>query len=130
MNSIHVNFHKVPNKIFDIGLSKNELGVLSYLLSLTNNPTIHPSKTMIASKIKLSKRTVDKAITSLVKKGFIEYNRGFIKDTKRVCNQYRIRVEYFAPECIEKSPNQLARETRNVPECSEIIMELIEELGK
>lgn len=130
MQAIHTNFFKVPTNLLKYDLSAKEFVVLMYLFYLADNEVIHPSKQTIANNTNLSRRTVDKAITSLVKRGFIEYNRGFIKDTQKVCNQYRIRVENFAPECLDKSPKQIVRENKNEVECMEMITELIEELGK
>lgn len=123
MNSIHINFHKTPNKIYELGLSASELLVLTYLCSLSNNPTIHPSKKTMASKTKLSKRTIDKAIKSLVIKGFLEYNRGFAKGTRQMCNRYRIRIEKIDPTCVNKSSKQIEQEEPGLLECSEMINE-------
>ena len=127
MQAIRTNFFKVPTNMLKYDLSGKEFVVLMYLFYLSDNEIIHPSKQTIANRTNLSRRTVDKAISSLVKKGFIEYNRGFIKDTRKVCNQYRIRVENFAPECLEKSPKQIEREDMSSAECSKMIMESIEE---
>ena len=122
MSNIYVNFYKIPNRIYELGLPKNELLVLNYLLSLVNCDTIHPSKKTIASKTKLSKRSVDKAINFLVDNGFIEYKKGFGTGTKRICNQYNILLEKFAPECIEKSKKQIDRENQYESESFENIM--------
>jgi DNA-binding transcriptional regulator YhcF (GntR family) len=121
MQTIHKNFFKLPTNILKFDLKGNELPVLVYLFYLSDNEIIHPSKQTIADKLGLSRRTVDKAISSLVKKGFVEYNRGFVKDTRKVCNQYRIRIENFAPECLEKSSKQVDRENHNEEECMEMI---------
>lgn len=130
MDLIHTNFQKLPNRIFQMGLSSSEFVIICYLLSLSNNELVHPSKSTIGRYTNLAKRTVDRAISSLVTKGFIEYNRGFIKDTKKICNQYRIRIENFAPECLKKSQKQTDRENRNEEECQETIKQEIEKLGK
>jgi len=127
MQAIRTNFFKLPINILKFDLKGNELPVLVYLFYLSDNEVIHPSKQTIAKKLGLSRRTVDKVITSLVKKGFIEYNRGFMKDTKKVCNQYRIRVENFAPECLEKSQKQKDRENNNISECVDMIREFVPE---
>lgn len=129
MDTIHTNFYKIPIKIYELGLPKNELMVLNYLLSLINYHTIHPSKKTIAAKTKLSKRTVDRAISFLVKKGLIEYKRGFGIGTKRVCNQYKILLEKIDPECIVKAQKQIDRENKNEEEYQEIVKQEIEKLG-
>lgn len=129
MQAIRTNFFKVPTNMLKYDLSGKEFVVLMYLFYLSDNEIIHPSKQTIANRTNLSRRTVDKAISSLVKKGFIEYNRGFIKDTRKICNQYRIRVENFAPECLEKSQKQIDRENRNEEECQEMVRQEIEKLG-
>lgn len=109
MNLIHSRFFKSPTKIYDLNLSSSELLVLSYLFSLSDNILVHPSKTTIALKTKLGKRTVDRAINTLVSKGFLEYNRGFKKENTKMCNQYRICVEKIDPNCLIK-PKELLKE--------------------
>jgi predicted transcriptional regulator len=125
MQKIHTNFFKLPTNILKFDLKGHELPVLVYLFYLSDNDIVHPSKQTIANKVGLSRRTIDKIIASLVKKGFIEYNRGFIKNTKKVCNQYRIRVENFAPECLDKSQKQIDRENENEEECNQMIRKSI-----
>lgn len=121
MDNIHMNFYKIPNKIYELGLPKNELLVLNYLLSLVNYHTIHPSKKTIASKTGVSKRTVDKAISFLVDNGFLEYKKGFGIGTKRLCNQYKIFLDKIDPECTKKSQKQADRENTNEMDCMEMI---------
>jgi len=90
MGLINSNFYKTPFKIYSLKLNSKELLVLGFLFSLADNKTIHPSKKTIALKIGISRKTVDIAVRSLVKKGYLEYDRGFSKDGKNVCNRYRI----------------------------------------
>jgi len=130
MNSIHTNFYKLPIKIYELGLSSNELAVLTYLFSLSGYRRVHPSRETIASKIGLSKRTVDKAIKLLVKKGFLEYDRGYIKGDLKVCNRYRVRIEKIDSACMVKSKKQVEKELPSESQCNEMIMESIQEYGK
>jgi len=128
MNSIHVNFFKIPNKIYDIGLSSGEILVLGYLLSLSNNKVVHPSKRVIANKIKLSKRSVDAAITSLVKRGILEYNRGYSKGNERICNQYHVIIENIDPICMLKSEKHHKKEVENSIIFDKIVKESVENI--
>lgn len=130
MQTIYKNFFKVPANMLKYDLTGKEFVVLMYLFYLSDNEIIHPSKQTIAHNTNLSKRTVDRAISSLVKKGFIEYNRGFIKNTQKVCNQYRIRVEKFAPECLSESEKLDKKDDTNEVECINMINESILEYGE
>lgn len=126
MSSIHTNFYKTPSKIYELGLSSSEIIVLTYLLSLSNNKFTYPSKKTIAIKIKLSKRTVDRSINSLVIKGFLEYSRGFSKNGMNVSNQYRVIIEKIDPYCSIKNLKQTKKEVIDESKCLEMIRESLE----
>lgn len=130
MNAIHTNFYKIPNKVFELGLSSNEFLVLTYLLSLSNFEIIHPSKQTIAFKTKLSKRTVDRAVNSLVKRGFLEYKRGYGFGTKRVCNQYRIILRKIDPKCMKEQEDLSNSLCENGNQFSEIFEQLSDDRNK
>lgn len=125
MDSINSKFFKVPLKIYKLKLSSSEIAVLGYLLSLSGNSIVYPSKKTIASNTGLSKRTVDRAVHSLVKNGYLEYNRGFKKGNVQMCNQYRVRIEKIDSECLIKSPKQIERELPALLECEEIVKQEI-----
>lgn len=126
MYNISANFYKMPIKVYKLGLSSIELLVLGYLFSLHNNKSAHPSKETIAEYTGLSRRSVDKAIKSLVIKGYLEYDRGYSKGGKNISNKYRIRVEKIDSKCIgekkEENENYIA-------ECNEMIRESLEKYG-
>lgn len=127
MSVPHINFCKVPIKLFNLGLSSDELSILCYLFSLSNNEVVHPSRQTISDSIGLCKRSVDKIVKLLVKKGFLEYNKGYVKDTKKVCNQYRIRLENIDPTCIIKNIKQTQFENNSISECNEMIRQSVKE---
>lgn len=123
MNSIHIRFFKIPIQIYNLRLPCAELSILIYLCSLSGNAIVYPSKKTIATKVGLGKRTVDRAIKSLVAKGYLEYNRGFKKDNIQLCNQYRICMEKIDSACFEKSPKQIDSEMLIEVEYPDIIKE-------
>jgi DNA-binding transcriptional regulator YhcF (GntR family) len=126
MNSVYANFSKLPHGVFDLGLSVHEGMVLVYLISLSNNEEIYPSKETIASKTGLSRRTVDKAVRGLVKRKFLEYKKGFISGRTKVCNRYNILLKNIDPTCVIKRDGRTDFEEDHIRECDEIIKNCIE----
>ena len=126
MNSIHRKFFKVPLKIYDLKLTASEIAVLGYLLSLSANMIVHPSKKTISVKMKLSKRTIDKIMKCLVKSGYVEYNRGFKKNNVQMCNQYRVCIEKIDADCLIESPKQIERELPILLEYQDTVKQKIE----
>jgi hypothetical protein len=126
MNSVYANFCKLPHGVFDLDLSTHEVVVLVYLISLSNNKEIYPSKKIISSKTGLSKRSVDRAVISLVKKDLLEYRKGFISGRTKVCNRYDILFKNIDPVCIVKNEKRIEFENDHIRECDEIIKDCLE----
>ena len=101
MRTPNINFHKAPNKLYYLGFNPNEIAILGFLLSLSNNKIVHPSRVTIGKCTGMSKRTVDRTIKGLVSKGFLEYNRGFTKNGKKISNEYNILIEKIDPGCVK-----------------------------
>lgn len=89
ISKTHFRFYKVPSKVYSLGLTSNELLLLIYLISLSGFDFIYPSKKTISDNIGISKRTTDKTIDLLVKRGFISYKKG----GKNISNQYYIHFD-------------------------------------
>lgn len=126
MNIIHSNFHKLPSKIYKLKLSAGEFVIISYLLYLSNNRLTHPSIVTISNNTNLSKSTVIRSIKSLVTKGYLEYNKGFLKGKLKMCNQYRVRIEKIDPMCVIKRYEQIEIEELDSMQCNEMIKESLE----
>jgi DNA-binding transcriptional regulator YhcF (GntR family) len=124
MNQIRVAFHKIPSQVYKLPLSSSELLVLNYLISLSGFKIVHPSRRIIALSVKLSKKTVDRAIKSLHKNGFIEYNRGGTKNGKKKANEYRICFHNIDPKCVIPTPKQINKDEKNKVDLSDIFEDL------
>lgn len=63
----------LPNELFSLGLSSNEISVYAYLLYCENRKTHQcwPSYHAISRAVGLSRKTVKKYVTELVEKGLI-----------------------------------------------------------
>jgi len=63
----------LPNELFSLGLSSNEISVYAYLLYCENRKTHQcwPSYNAISRAVGLSRKTVKKYVTELVDKGLI-----------------------------------------------------------
>ncbi len=63
----------LPNELFSLGLSANEISVYAYLLYCENRKTHQcwPSYNAISKAVGLSRKTVKKYVTELVDKGLI-----------------------------------------------------------
>ncbi len=67
------NYFTLPNEIFSLGLSSNEIALYSYLLYRENRETYqcYPSYRTIGKALLMSNNTVRKYVRLLEKKGFI-----------------------------------------------------------
>lgn len=65
------NCFPVPNEVFQLGLSANEIAVYAYLLRCADRRTgqCHPSMQTIAETLRLARNTVAKYIRSLEEQG-------------------------------------------------------------
>jgi DNA-binding MarR family transcriptional regulator len=80
------NYFRVPNSVFDLGLSASELVVLMYLYRCHNNKDdCWPSYVDIASKCSITRRNVINVIRSLNEMGLIGKERQGRK------NHYKIK---------------------------------------
>ena len=66
------NYFRVPNSVFDLGLSASELIVLIYLYRCQNNKSdAFPSYSTIAKQCNIDRRTAIRVINSLIDTGLI-----------------------------------------------------------
>lgn len=73
MSSCNKNFFSLPNEIFSLELSAEELAVYAYLLRCENRRTYqcHPSYKTIGRAVGLSANTVRKYVGALADRGLI-----------------------------------------------------------
>lgn len=66
-------YFMVPNEVFNLGLSSNEISIYSYLLRCEDRKTYqcHPSYRTIGNAVNLSENTVRKYVSSLEEKCLI-----------------------------------------------------------
>ena len=67
------NYFPMPNEIFSMGLSAEEIAVYAYLMYRENRKSFHcwPSYNTIGKALKMSRNTVRKYVRQLEDKGFI-----------------------------------------------------------
>jgi len=66
------NYFRVPNSVFDLGVSTSALVVLIYLYRCQNNKSeAFPSYNTIAKKCNIERRTAIRVINSLIDRGLI-----------------------------------------------------------
>lgn len=103
--NLTTNYFKMPNNIFDLGLTPSEFVVVTYLTRLENNNNkAFPSYKTIAENCNISERTAKTVVKSLVEKGlllkverFIEKNNKKYNDT----NLYKLSNKIFVSEVEE-----------------------------
>ena len=68
-----VGYSPMPNIVFDLGLSTQEIAILGFLISIEDKKTYqcHPSYARIGRACSISVNTVRKYVQSLESKGFI-----------------------------------------------------------
>lgn len=69
LNKMKKAFFKVPNRVFDIGLSATAIGVYAYLIKMPED--FNPSIGVIAKSLFLSKTTVVKYMKELKDRNLI-----------------------------------------------------------
>ena len=69
----------LPNELFDLGLSTGEIAVYAYLVRCEdrNTYTCYPSYDTIGAAVGMSRNTVGKYVSSLVRKSLIETDQTF-----------------------------------------------------
>ena len=74
------NFFPMPNAIFDLGLTAEEIAVYAFLMSCEDRRTYtcYPSYKMIGKAIGKSKNTVIKYVGMLEEKGLISKHKTFV----------------------------------------------------
>ena len=86
----------LPNEIFDLGLSTGEIAVYAYLVRCEdrNTYTCYPSYDTISAAVGMSRNTVGKYVSSLVRKGLIETDQTFFTsaDGKKRNGNLRYRI--------------------------------------
>ena len=79
---MEVPYFQVPNEIFEIGLSNNEILIYIYLARCSNNSTAFPSYKTIGEKTGVSRDTAMRVMKRLENKKLIyKEHRKFIKET-------------------------------------------------
>lgn len=79
---MEVPYFQVPNEIFEIGLSNNEILIYIYLARCSNNSTAFPSYKTIGEKTGVSRDTAMRVMKKLENKRLIyKEHRKFIKET-------------------------------------------------
>jgi DNA-binding MarR family transcriptional regulator len=76
-------FYQVPESIYEHGLTSNQLAVAGYLYKMRNTQTdqCFPSEELIASKCKISKRSIKGIIRVLSDLGYVTVSakgRGYL----------------------------------------------------
>ena len=91
------SYFTVPNNIFELGLSSQELLVLTYFLSVGNNKDkVFVKQSTIANRLGYSTTsTVSKAIKNLENKGFIKTFENYW-DNQRTTNSYRLNTSIIS----------------------------------
>lgn len=87
--NLTTNYFKIPNNIFELGLTTYEFVVTTYLLRLENNNSqSFPSYKTIAEKCNISERTAKNVVKSLVGLGLLSKVVRKTKDKK--CNDTNV----------------------------------------
>lgn len=113
------NYFPVPNEVFCLGLSSGEILVYTFLLYCEDRKTYrcHPSYTTIGKRVGMSKNTVKKYVSGLVKKKLIttEPSRIITADGRKRNGSliYNIRpieeaIGYYYVRQIEKLKHNIA----------------------
>ncbi len=113
------NYYPLPNEIFALNLSANEIAIYSYLLYIEDRKTYqcYPSYKTIGQAVKLSRNTVRKFILELENKRLIttEPTSIFTKDSRKRNGSllYTIRpiqeaINYFHEQQLERYTKQNA----------------------
>ena len=71
------HYYRVPNEVFNLGLSSHEIAVYNYLLRCEDRRTYqcHPSYRTIGRAVQLSENTVRKYVQELEERGLIRTER-------------------------------------------------------
>ena len=93
------SYFKLPNNIFDLGLSYQELLVLTYLMSVTySKDTVFIKQSTIAEKLGYkTTNTISKVLGRLEAKGFIK-SKSHYRNNKRIVNSYKVNKEIKATD--------------------------------
>lgn len=114
------NYFMVPNEVFSLGLSSDEISIYNYLLRCEDRKTYqcHPSYRTIGNAVDLCENTVKKYVGELVDKGLISTENTTITTKKGVKRngslRYTIRpiqeaVELYHQRQMEKLKLDTAR---------------------
>ncbi len=113
------NYYPLPNEIFALNLSANEIAIYSYLLYIEDRKTYqcYPSYKTIGQAVRLSRNTVRKFVLELENKRLIttEPTSIFTKDGRKRNGSllYTIRpiqeaINYFHEQQLERYSKQSA----------------------
>lgn len=113
------NYFQVPNEVFCLGLSSGEILVYTFLLYCEDRKTYrcHPSYATIGKRVGMSKNTVKKYVSGLVKKKLIttEPSRIITSDGRKRNGSliYNIRpieeaIRYYYVRQIENQKRNIA----------------------
>lgn len=94
------NFFPMPNAIFDLGLTAEEIAVYAFLMSCEDRRTYtcYPSYKIIGNAIGKSKNTVIKYVGMLEEKGLISKHKTFvITDDGKAWNARRFLYPQGSP---------------------------------
>ena len=80
------NYFMVPNEVFSLGLSSDEISIYNYLLRCEDRKTYqcHPSYRTIGNAVDLCENTVKKYVGELVDKGLISTENTTITTKKGI----------------------------------------------
>ena len=87
------NYFRLPNQIFDEGLTVNEFVVYGYLVKCSDKShKCFSSRRTIARRCNISVTTVDKALSGLIDKGLIDKTSrfDFSKEKQQLSNIYTL----------------------------------------
>ena len=114
------NYFPLPNEIFSLGLSSGEIAVYAFLMYCEDRQSFqcHPSYKTIGEAINMSKNTVKKNVSLLVKKKLIQTEPTKILSKKGQTRNESLRytllsisvaLEYFNEQQIVKLEEQARR---------------------
>jgi len=114
------NYFPLPNEIFSLGLSASEIAVYAFLMYCEDRQTFqcHPSYKTIGEAINMSKNTVKKNVSLLVKKKLIQTEPTKILSKKGQTRNGSLRytllpisvaLEYYHQQQMEKLEEQARR---------------------